>query len=147
MTRNTLIEALIKKQESIIDNLEDSVERYQTASDIDEQETREPEDFARQTEAKDMQLRFEKLVREARVALDFLSEQREQIHERIEKGTLVKTDFNWFFLGVSMPLVELEGLNLVSISDQAPVYKDFVNKKTGDHVLVGEKTHEILEII
>ncbi|MHA6726525.1 hypothetical protein ACX3PU_00500 [Chryseobacterium sp. A301] len=147
MTRTELIEALIEKQKTIIDNLESSVERYQTASDIDEQETREPEDFSRQTEAKDMQLRFEKLLREAKLTVDFLLEQKNQSHERLEKGALVKTSGDWYFLGVSIPSTEINKTVIVSVSDQAPVYREFTSKKIGDRLEVGQQSLEILEIL
>lgn len=147
MTRPELIDALIEKQKAIIENLESSVERYQTASDIDEQETREPEDFSRQTEAKDMQLRFEKLLREAKLTVHFLKEQKHQPHDQIEKGALVETSGDWYFLGASIPSTETNKTTIISVSDQAPVYQEFTSKKVGDRLQVGQQSLEIIRII
>lgn len=63
MKREEILDKIIEEQQRVIDNLQQSVDRYKTASDLDEDDTSDPDDLARQTEAKDMQLRYEKCSR------------------------------------------------------------------------------------
>ena len=62
MKREEILDKIIEEQQRVIDSLKQSVDRYKTASDLDEDDTSDPDDLARQTEAKDMQLRYEKLL-------------------------------------------------------------------------------------
>ncbi len=147
MNRNDILTALIAQQQTIIDNLKESVQRYQIASDLDEEATRDPEDYSRQTEAKDMQLRFEKLLREATTDLKFLESEKEASHETIEKGALFRTNHNWFFVGVSLPQTKIGQELVVSFSDQAPIFKSFAKATLGASVEIGAVQHRIEQIL
>ena len=79
MKRNEIISKIIEEQQKIIENLQNSVNQYKSESDMDEDNTLDPDDFARQTEAKDMQLRFEKMLAEARQNLAFMENEVDSI--------------------------------------------------------------------
>ena len=147
MKRNDILSALIAQQQTIIDNLKESVERYQIASDLDEEATREPEDYSRQTEAKDMQLRFEKLLREATTDLKFLESEKEVSHESIEKGAIIRTNHNWFFVGVSLPQTKIGQELVVSFSEQAPIFHSFAKATVGTSLEIGTVHHSIEQIL
>ncbi len=56
MDKAFILSSIIDEYQKVIDNLKASVERYKHESDIDEDNTLDPEDYARQTEAKDSNL-------------------------------------------------------------------------------------------
>ncbi|WP_327611693.1 hypothetical protein [Bergeyella sp. RCAD1439] len=146
MIRQRILERIMEEQGKIIDNLKESVERYRVASDIDEDSTLDPEDYSRQAEAKEMQLRFEKLLSEAQNVQRQLALEPEQAHEEVAHGALVQTDKHWLFVGVSLPVFEFEGRSVLAVSDDAPIYAKWRGCKVGDQVEVGSSTVEITAI-
>ena len=86
MDKAFILSSIIDEYQKVIDNLKASVERYKHESDIDEDNTLDPEDYARQTEAKDMQLRFEKMLNEAKQNLKFLEDSKSETKEIAEAG-------------------------------------------------------------
>lgn len=55
MKRDLILEKLIAEQRKVIESLQQSVNQYKSASDMDEESTHDPEDFSQQSQAKDMQ--------------------------------------------------------------------------------------------
>ena len=146
MKRDLIIEQLIAEQRKVIESLQQSVNQYRTASDMDEESTHDPEDFSHQTQAKDMQLRFEKMLGEADENLSFLMNEKESSHHMIEKGSVIETDKNFLFVGISVPVFEVNGKEVISFSDNAPIFEGFKGKKIGDRVKIGENLYTIQSI-
>lgn len=145
MNRPAIIQKIIEEQQKIIDNIKQSVERYRSASDT-EQSTHDAEDFSHQSEAKDMQLRYEQMLRNAKNELSFLDAELENGHSEIENGALITTDKKYLFVGISVPVFRFEDKEVISFSDDAPIYKEVRYKKIGDAVKIGDLTAEILKI-
>ena len=146
MKRDLIIEKLIAEQQKVIESLKNSVNQYKIASDMDEESTHDPEDFSQQSQAKDMQLRFEKMLGEAEENLSFLMNEKESSHHVIEKGSVIETDKNFLFVGISVPVFDIDGKEVISFSDNAPIYEGFKGKKIGDRVKIGDNSYEIQSI-
>lgn len=146
MKRKIIIQKIMEEQNKIIDNLTASVERYTIASDIDEESTHDPEDFSQQTQAKDMQLRYEKMRNEANLQLHFLENELEETHQKIEAGSLVETDKNYFFVGISVPVIKVEEKEVISFSDKAPIFEEIKGKNISDTIRIGDNTYIIQTI-
>jgi rRNA maturation endonuclease Nob1 len=71
MDKAKILSAIIDEQEKVINNLKASIERYKQESNMDEDNTLDPDDYARQNEAKDMQLRYENMLKSAKHNLNF----------------------------------------------------------------------------
>lgn len=146
MNRKDIIKSIIEEQDKLIDNLNNSVNRYTVASDIDEESTHDPEDFSQQTQAKDMQLRYEKLRNDAQQQLNFLHSEINEVHDKIEAGSLIETDKNYFFVGASVPLFEVNEKEVIVLSEEAPVFQELKDKSVGDMVKVGDEKYTITSI-
>jgi len=146
MKRKDILQQIIKMQTETIENLKRSVEDYRTAADLDEESTHDPEDFSHQNEAKDMQLRFEKSMNSAIQNLQFLEEEIEKTHDEVENGSLIETDKNYLFIGVSTPVFQIDGKEVVSFSDDAPVFENIKGKNIGDQVVIGDQKLTIQSI-
>ena len=146
MKRKDIITKIIEEQKKVIESLESSVERYRIASDLDEESTHDPEDFSRQTEAKDMQLRYEKMLRNAESEMGFLEKETELSHETIENGSIIETEKNFYFVGISVPVIKLKEKQIISFSEDAPIFQNMKGKKTGDEVKIGDNK-EIISAI
>ena len=146
MKRDLIIEQLIAEQRKVIESLQQSVNQYRTASDMDEESTHDPEDFSQQSQAKDMQLRFEKMLGEADENLSFLMNEKQSRHDLIEKGCVIETDKNFLFVGISVPVFEVNGKEVISFSDNAPIFEGFKGKKIGDSVKIGDHSYKIQSV-
>lgn len=146
MNRKDIINKIIEEQKKVIENLESSVNRYKTASDLDEESTHDPEDFSHQTEAKDMQLRYEKMLRNAENDLTFLEKETELTHETLENGSIIETERNFYFVGISVPMIKVDDKQIISFSEDAPVYQNMNGKKAGDEIKIGDEKEVISSI-
>lgn len=146
MNREEILGKIIEEQQRVIDNLLQSVERYKTASDLDEDDTSDPDDLARQAEAKDMQLRFEKMLAKEKNDMAFVQAERNKNYTQAELGALVETDKNYFFMAVPLPKFTVNGKEIFCISPDAPIFQKLKNKKVGDTVEMGTNTFEIKSI-
>ena len=144
MKRADIIAVIIEEQKAVVDSLKQTVNRYKIASDLDEESTHDPEDFSHQTQAKDMQLRYEKTLKEAELSLAFLENELKEKHDKIEKGALVETDKNYLFVGISVPSFQFENKEVIAFSDHAPVFQNIKGKSKGDTVEIGTNSLEIL---
>ena len=138
MKRTEILEQIIAEQNKIISNLEETVGNYRKASDMDEESTHDPEDFSHQSEAKDMQLRYEKLLGDANQNLVFLENEKEMLHSEIENGSVVETDKNFLFEGISVPVFKIGDKEVISFSEEAPIFAKLKGKKIGDTVEIGD---------
>ena len=93
-----------------------------------------------------MQLRFEKMLSEADENLSFLMNEKKSRHDLIEKGSVIETDKNFLFVGISVPVFDIDGKEVISFSDNAPIYEGFKGKKIGDRVKIGDNSYEIQSI-
>lgn len=146
MDKAFILSKIIDEYQKVVANLKSSVDRYKHESDMDEDNTLDPDDYARQNEAKDMQLRFEKMLKEAKKNLKFIEDSKAESKQNIEAGTLIETDGNYLFIGVSVPVFKIESKEVLSFSEDAPVFKTVKNKKIGDIFDIGKNKFEIINI-
>jgi len=143
MNRKDILNKIIDEQNKVIESLQQSVDRYKTASDLDEESTHDPEDFSNQTVAKDMQLRFEKMMAQAQRDLDFVESETKTQHTDIENGSLIETDKNYIFVGISVPVFEVDGKEVMSFSEKAPIFEEIKDKAVGDKMKIGKDSFKI----
>ena len=134
MDKAKILSAIIDEQEKVINNLKASIERYKQESNMDEDNTLDPEDYSRQNEAKDMQLRYEKLLLTAQKNWNILEKAKSENYTEIEIGTLIETDKNYIFVGISLPVFKYEGKDVISVSEEAPIFKTLKSKKIGENL-------------
>lgn len=146
MNREKFIRHIIAEQQKTIDNLQAAVDRFRNASNIDENDTVDPEDYAHQSEAKDMQLRYENMLNHELRELDFLNSIAENEIEEVGPGAFIETDNKIFFISTSLPSFELDGKEVFCISSSAPIYKELLGKKAGDTFKMGDSTLTIKSI-
>ncbi len=146
MKREEILSRILEEQYKVISNLQNSVNLYKKESDKDEDDTSDPDDYARQTEAKDMQLRFEKMLSKEKADLNFVLGEKDKNYAVAEHGALVETENNYFFLGVALPAFKYNDKDVYCISPEAPIYAKIRGKKQGDSLQMGDRTLEIIGI-
>ena len=143
MKRSEILNGIIEEQKKVIDNLQNTADQYKTAADMDEESTHDREDYSHMDQAKDMQLRYEKMLGDAEQQLIFLENEKEMTHEEIENGSVVETDKNFLFVGISVPVFKIDEKEVISFSEEAPIFTKIKGKKVGDKLEIGDKTHVI----
>lgn len=146
MNKNEIIKSIINEQNVVISTIENSVSRYKNASDIDENDSIDPEDFSHQDEAKEMQLRYEQILVQAKNNLDFLETYKDKETTKIELGSLIETDDLYIFIGISLQQFMLNGKNVIAISEEAPIYNSIKEKNIGEKITIGTIENSILSI-
>lgn len=141
MNKEHILKKIIEEQQKVIDNFQESVNSYRSASDMDEEATHDIEDFSHQNEAKDMQLRFEQLAKTAETNLLFLEKSIDEPHTGIEAGALVETDKNYIFIGISVAPFKVDDKDVICISEEAPIYARIKDAKIGTEIDFG--THKV----
>ncbi|GAB3715454.1 hypothetical protein [Flavobacterium koreense] len=146
MNKNEIIKSIINEQNVVISTIENSVSRYKNASDIDENDSIDPEDFSHQDEAKEMQLRYEQILVQAKNNLDFLETYKNKETTKIELGSLVETEDLYIFIGISLQQFMLNGKNVIAISEEAPIYNSIKEKTIGEKITIGTIENTIISI-
>jgi len=146
MNKNEIIKSIINEQNVVISTIENSVLRYKNASDIDENDSVDPEDFSHQDEAKEMQLRYEQILVQAKNNLDFLETYKDKETIKIELGSLIETEDLYIFIGISIQQFKLNGKNVIAISEEAPIYNSIKEKTIGEKIKIGTIENTILSI-
>lgn len=144
MNRKEIINKIIDEQKRIVANLQVSVDRYETASDLDEDSTIDPDDLSQQTQSRDMLLRFTQLLDKAKKDLDFLINETETQHDVIEGGSVIETDKAYIFVGISVPKFSAGEKDVYAISVEAPVYANIRGKNVGDEIEFNQQKMKII---
>lgn len=66
--------------------------------------------------------------------------------EKIEAGSIVKTNLNTFFISASLGMVDFQGEKLMLISAISPLASALLDKKAGEQITFNSRTYTIEEV-
>src|SRR5687767_5437815 len=122
MDKSQLLQLIHQQLENNVLELNHSLDTYRSGSDMDEDDTRDPEDFSQQNESRDMVLLMQQQLDNANALLNRLESLAEKHNTTIEPGAMVETDKNIFFIGLSFPSFRSSGKEIIGISSESPAY-------------------------
>jgi hypothetical protein len=146
MNKKKIIEALIASEENFIEKLSITLGEYKKASDLDEEATMDRQEMSQANEAKDMQLRLKLQYDKAAIDLAELKNDSQNNSDTVLSGSLIETDKSFYYVGVSVHSIEVEGKTLYGISSDSPAYSEVFGKTKGDSIKLGEHTHKIINL-
>ncbi len=146
MDKKNKLQFLIDQQQIAIDELKRSMEDFKADSDLDEDNTMDPEDFSHQTIAKESQLRLKQQLNRAQSDLELLQNYSRESFDSVQAGALIRTDKEWFLAGISLGGFESGDIDIHCISSNSPAFEILKGKKVNDHFTLSETTYEIKEI-
>ncbi len=146
MDKKKIRQEIEQIQLGIISDMEASRERLETAADLDENETMDPEDLSRQNELGSMATRLKFMLQKAKSDLEMFRELPLDPSDVVKAGSLVVTDSYVFYVGIAVHPFDMDGKHVVSISTDAPIYIAMHGKKTGDSFTVANRTYKIESI-
>ena|SRR5688572_24682841 len=146
MTKGEILQRIREKLEGNVRELESSLESLRSASNMDESDTLDPEDYSQQSESRDREMAMQLQLDAAQAQLVRLEDFSGRKVSIAEPGALIETDRNWFFLGISMSL-NVDGKELYGVSPDTPAFNAMKGKAIGDVFKIGNHEHRILTII
>ena len=145
MTKGEILQRIREKLESNVRELESSLESLRSASNIDESDTLDPEDYSQQSESRDREMAMQLQLDAAHAQLARLEDFSGKKVSIAESGALIETDRNWFFLGISLSL-NVDGKELYGVSPDTPAFNPMKGKSMGEVFKIGNNEHRIINI-
>lgn len=143
MNKKALLTTFIHEQEHIISDLETLIKTNLSGADLDEDDTRDLDDFARQDTLSEMNKRLENQLNDAKVYLEILDGLDISAKETVAPGAVVETDKFNFFISVPNNGIEFNEKRYVGMSTDAPIYQFLKGKKEGETVKFGKQEYTI----
>lgn len=147
MKKSEILDLILVKQKQIISNLEQTIAHYHLDSNLDEDDTLDPEDYSHQDEASEMKFRLKEILNKAKTDYNFIQNNLNSVHQSIENGALIKIEENgYIFIGVSIPPFVANNNKIITISEKAPIFSNIKDLLVGDKITIGNKTYTIITI-
>ncbi|WP_396188339.1 hypothetical protein [Flavobacterium sp.] len=146
MNKIKILEQIVKEQSKTLANLTASIQKYKSASDMDEDDTLDPEDYSHQGEAREMKMRMEQLLLKESKNLELIEKCMSIENEEVAFGALLDLDSKYLFVGVSIHPFSFEGKEVYSISTEAPIFQLIKGKKVNELIELGTNSYIIKSI-
>lgn len=146
MNKIKILEQIVKEQSKTLANLTASIQKYKSASDMDEDDTLDPEDYSHQGEAREMKMRMEQLLLKESKNLELIEKCLSIENEEVAFGALLDLDSKYIFVGVSIHPFSFEGKEVYSISTEAPIFQLIKGKKVNELIELGTNSYIIKSI-
>jgi hypothetical protein len=138
MNKQEIISQMAAQLEANMHELTASLESYEEASNRDEGDTIDPDDVSKQAEYKEMQRRMQIQYDQVKSDLIRLRDLSVKDHTQAEAGALLETDRGWFFLGIPLAAIDVNGKELLGVSVESPAYATIKGMKAGDAFMLGK---------
>lgn len=147
--KRKLLEASIKKHQSVIDDLQKSIrELLGTEDPLNEEET----DLTIQG-FKTEQVQKANLIgnqvsfaNEEMTLLNNMMPAIEDIHDEVSLGSVVVTDKMNFFVSASIEKFEVDRIEMFGLSTESPLYQEMKGKGKGDKFSFKDQEYRILDL-
>lgn len=144
--KTAVIEQLIELQETVIKDIKTAMNERNTAADLDEDSTRDADDFAQQEINKDFARKFVEQLEIAEEELKDLKHFKFQKNEIVEPGALIETEDFYILVGASVLNSTFNNKKVVCMSENAPAFELNKGKKANEELQLGNNKKEILGI-
>ena len=145
MNKQDIKTACIKNQKEIIHDIEELMSEHMSLADIDENETKDVEDFSHQDESTEMVMNLKVRLARAKSEFEILQSLPNTPSESIALGAIAQTDMGFFYISIPSKMVYQEN-KIHCISTAAPFYASIKGKKVGDEFIFNNETHKIVAI-
>ncbi len=146
MDKKKAIQLLIEQQDIAILELSKTMERYRSDADIDEDATKEPQDFSNQTVSKEAELRVTQQIRRAEEDKETLKRFAGENYDTVQSGALIETDKQLFLVGIALGGFDSNVIDVLCISADSPAYEIVAGKKEDDSFTLGDKEYKIKNV-
>lgn len=146
MNKKEIKEEVISYQQDILHALKQTRDSYNEVSDLDENETRDMEDFSHQNESNELKRRLDIQIQKAENELNYVMKLSDDTTSLVGPGSLLVTDGPAFYISIPSHSFEVEGKRIICLSEEAPIASVLMHKKVGETIKLGKQSHEITDI-
>jgi len=146
MDKEKLKNKLIEIQTTVVNEINEKIATTHSMVDIDETDTIDPEDLSHQTESLLTEQLFRIKLQKAENDLNLLEQINFDLKTEVEPGALIKTEMFHFAIATATVPFDLEGVHVIGISSESPIYSVMKGLKKGDKFNFSDKSYAILEI-
>ena len=146
MDKKKAIQLLIEQQEIAIAELGKAMQRYKNDADIDEDATKDPQDFSNQTVSKEAERRVAQQINRAEEDKATLERFMDEAYNTVQSGALIETDKQLFLAGIAMGGFDSSVIDVLCISADSPAYELVAGKKAGDSFTLGDNEYKITKV-
>lgn len=144
--KKKVLKAAKAKQQEIIQDLQDAIDRRQEAAEKDDQDMKDYFESTRE-EILEYVDHLADQINIARSEMDFLNKLRiEKEHDQVTVGSVVETDIKTLYVAVGLEEFEVEGKEFFGISTRAPIYGSMIAKEKGGSFTLRGEEHEIKDL-
>ena len=133
MIKENIKNKLFELQETLINELTEKVATTHSMVDIDEEDTRDPEDFSHQYESGEIEQLMRVQLSKEKINMDKLNSIDFGPKDSVTTGAIVQTNKFNFFIGLATVPFDVDDLHIVGISNESPIYAIMANKKAGEN--------------
>lgn len=138
---------IIANQQAIIEGIKSRINDYEALADLDENETKDMEDFSQQNQSDELKRRLMEQLQRAESDLNYFKSLPVDTKGAVILGALVVTEGRSFYIGVATDPIAYEDTQVIGISTEAPIMQLLENKLVGDSIELGAKSYKIVDIL
>lgn len=146
-TKARVHEVLVANQAAIINELHELVKSYQLAIDIDEEDTKDMDDLARQDSESDLLHTIELQLIQAKNDMAKLEILMPIQTETVTLGSLVITENYKFYVSISNHSFNVDGEEYIGLTTDSPLYIFIKGKKEGESFSFNKMTYVIKKLL
>lgn len=147
--KRKLLEASIKKHQSVIDDLQNSIKELLGNEEIINEDESDMSLQGFKTEQIQKANLIGNQVSFANDEMTLLNNMLpgiEDIHDEVILGSVVVTDKMNFFVSASIEQFEVEGIKIFGLSTESPLFQEMKGKRKGDRFSFKDQEYKILDL-
>ncbi|MFT7611259.1 MAG: hypothetical protein ACI9J3_000201 [Parvicellaceae bacterium] len=146
MNKKEVKKLLIAEQKEVIENLKQEINDLHQGSDLDEDDTIDPEDFSHQAEISNIEMNLSQRLNSAKEQLSSIENLSDEPMNSIGPGALVESEHDLIYVSIAARSFKYTDKPLFPISRDSPIYKKLLKLNVGDALVIGEEESVIQAI-
>lgn len=147
MDKSEILKIAKDHQLELIRGIEGEINDLRSSADLDEEDTRDLEDFSHQDEWMETAGKMEVGLQAARQVLSQLEAISDHPADSGRLGAVILMNDTYHVLGAAFPPILHAERKIMGVSKEAPIYEALQGKKAGETVEVGGKEVTVEQVI
>ncbi len=146
MDKTRIRERLLSLEAHELQDTRDAYAAYVAGAQVEASEPVDDQDESQAIQSRNLSEAFDSPLHDHLHKLDLLKRIDFGPKEKVEEGALVKFDDRYFVIGVATAVFSCDGVDLMGISTQAPIYEELVDGRAGETFTFNGREHVIQEV-
>ncbi len=144
--KDQIIDKVIAQEEDNLKDLTQMHDMKMNGADLDEEDTRDADDFSQQDQNMDLVSFYEEQMNKTQSQIASLKQYKELSNDAVSNGALVETNDGYYLFGASFKNTAHEGKPVIGISQGSPAFTNNLGKKVNQYIQLGNQEKQIQSI-